>query len=466
MDISVSKDAIKDISLDVVKAIAHKLKDPIVVKNIVLDPENINPNSTFQFPFWDDLSLAAGFPSLLLFFAELDDLYPEENWDQISHQYVLKIKESIERQGVSSHGFSLFSGLTGICFAIQRASRKGTRYQKLLQILQTRLIEGFRKTHLEPLNESLKHSKPCHPSQYELIQGISGIGLYSLYNKNLDSFYLMTKEILRLLVALCRPITIEGHTVPGWYLPNEFLFNKFDKQAFPKGNFNLGLSHGIPGVLTLLSLALLQGIEVEGQKEAIELIVSWIQSKRKNNNGMVYWGHCIKFEDEIKKNESNSENRSHTQNREAWCYGTPGVAQSIFLSGKALNNQELQQYAIDSLISIFQRPSHEWLLPGPTLCHGISGLFAITNYLAKAAGSHILNEKAQDLYENVLEHYHPDYPLGFKDYDPGKQGEYVQIERAGLLEGTSGVLLALLSANNPILSLYLPFGMETEIAIN
>ena len=98
--------------------------------------------------------------------------------------------------------------------------------------------------YLIPLKHNLKNSLPSHPYLYNLIQGIPGIGVYSLNNIFLFSFLNLTKTILRLLINLTKPIKIEKRMAPGWYVPCSFLHLEEEKTRYAKGNFNLGLSHG------------------------------------------------------------------------------------------------------------------------------------------------------------------------------------------------------------------------------
>ena len=92
-------------SMDLVKEIALRLKDPIIVQKKVL---SANGNDLSN---WSPLTLSHGYPGLVVLFGTLDCLYPTEGWDLIAHSYVVKIIEMIEVSGVSD--LSLFSGLTG-----------------------------------------------------------------------------------------------------------------------------------------------------------------------------------------------------------------------------------------------------------------------------------------------------------------------------------------------------------------
>ena len=88
MDINLSPAS----TIDLVKAIADMMRDPVRVKQIILDPANHNPDPSYpDMPkiHWSDLSLTGGYPGVLPLFAELDQRFPNEKWDEAIHAYVL-----------------------------------------------------------------------------------------------------------------------------------------------------------------------------------------------------------------------------------------------------------------------------------------------------------------------------------------------------------------------------------------
>lgn len=438
--------------LDVIKEISTRMKDPDLVKSIVTNPSNRNPNPIYNdFEHrWSDLCIAGGYPATLLLFSELDRLFPDEKWDAASHAHVLKIKESIETNGI--HSTSLYAGLTGTCFAIQQSSRGETRYQRLLNTLNSHLLEMIKKTYLIPLNECFEKKEPVPISLYDIIEGLSGVGVYCLQRIQEPAFLEITKEILMGLVKLTEPIKVEGKWVPGWHVPSRLQFLDTDKERFPKGNFNLGLAHGIPGVLALLSIASLHGIQVEGQQQAILRMAEWIQKHRRENEKGFFWETVIPFEDEGKI----IKNPPYT-GRDAWCYGTPGVASSMYLAGRALKSEEIKKLSLETFRCVFNRTVEEWHLPGPTFCHGISGLLLITHSLAQQTGEQDLKVHVRTLTKTLYDYHQPDAPFGFHNYEPTKDGSFAKINKMDILEGAVGILLTLLTVENSVSWWHAPF---------
>lgn len=437
-------------TIDLVKEIADKMRDPLWVKQRVLDPNNQKLDPAETELYWSDLSIAGGYPGVIPLFAELDSRFPEEKWDEAAHAYVLKIKESIEQSSIRY--YSLYGGLAGTCWSLYQASRQGSRYNKLLATLNGHLLNKVQNNYIIPLKENIAKERPSDPSLYELIQGLAGIGVYGLSHRSDPHLADMTRQILRILVDLTKPIHWEGRSVPGWYVPVDFLSNEGDKKHYPKGNFNLGLSHGITGILALLSIAVLRGFSVEGQLEAIERVSFWLKERRRMYKDTYFWEPCTSFENE----KSNQQNETFL-GRDAWCYGTPGVSRSLFLAGKALNSETLKQTALDSFRSVFSRSREEQFLPGPTFCHGIAGLLMITSLMARDTLAIDLQEKTETLQTLLLEYYQQENPFGFTDFSPVQNKRYSEINKAALLEGSSGVLLTLLSLKNSSTWWHAPF---------
>ena len=440
-----------------VKDIADRLRNSDKVKALVSHQDNHNPlpvDPAFSGDMWFDLPLAVGYPSLLLLFSELASQFPNENWETASHHTVLKIAGCLQGQNISQ--FSLYTGLAGVCYAIQKASGNGKHYRKLLDNLNNHLIQAIETHYLAPIRNNLNQGKPSPSRLYDLIQGITGIGIYLLENPSNPLFPETLERVLENLIKLSMPLKVDGKEVPGWYLPPELQVKS--KQQDSKGHCDIGLAHGISGVLGFLSLCSIRGIEIHGQKEAMQRIIQWLQQQRRDSKEGYFW-KTIQQEEDIQKKDA----REQFTGRDAWCYGTPGVAASLLLASKAMHDDALKTYAHASLLSVFNRSREQWFLPGPTMCHGISGLLLITQAAAKENACPVLTQKAEMLLDILLEYFNPEFPFGFKEYEPCSNGSFFQCDCSGLLNGASGVLLTLLSYKNKTDSRWhLPFLIHHE----
>ncbi|MGH2612297.1 MAG: lanthionine synthetase C family protein [Rhabdochlamydiaceae bacterium] len=399
---------------------------------------------------WYDLSLADGYPGLLILFATLERRgLLEKNDGSIAHQYVLKIKEALETQDFP--GISLFSGITGVCFAIQYASLEGRRYQRMLMQLHETLLRHIKTDYLQPLQENIRSNSHSSSLLFDTMQGVAGIGRYILENVQSQEFADTTALITETLIALSKPLVIDENTVPGWYLLRNDPVNIPDPDCCSRGNFNLGLAHGIPGVLAFLAIALLKGISVEGQKDAIQRISYWLMERSFIDSQAIRWDYNVSWDEEVLHKK-----KSLYPCKDAWCYGVPGIAGALLIAGKAIGDHKLQTFAKRAFLDIFIRSQKEWNLPGPALCHGIAGLLLTTYEMSKENGCEILIPKVVELEQILLSFYNENFHFGFKDLEFCRNGKLFQANHPGLLNGSTGILLTLLTLSDPSLKWHTP----------
>ena len=431
------------------------MKNPKDLDALVLDPSERNPDPFVPGSyFWNPLSLSDGYPGILLYFSTLQNkgLLKDKD-EQIVHSYVVKIIETIEAQGLSNN-LSLFTGVSGICFAIQSASMEGKRYGRFLNTLQIFLLNEIGSSYLEPLKKNIRFNRTSSSSFYDLIQGISGIGRYAIENLSDPRFSDLSVEIVKTLSAYIKPLNIDGQQVPGWFLSSTDVLNIHGKTNVSKGSFNLGLAHGVPGILSILSIAALKGVLVDGQREAIVTAADWLRKKCLFDNGTIRWPHSISWEDEFLQQSPSSHKGCY---RDAWCYGSPGVIRSLFLAGKALSDQDLKIFAAKAFRDIFFRTRQDWYLPGPSICHGLAGLLLITKEMAQEKECTGFFSNIDMLTQLLISDYNRDYPFGFKDVEICRNGSYVKLNKPGLLEGAVGVMLTLLTLKDFKSKWQLPF---------
>ncbi|MBY0501372.1 MAG: lanthionine synthetase C family protein [Alphaproteobacteria bacterium] len=415
-----------------------------------------NPDYIYTFmqdPLCDPLSLAEGYPGLLILFVILYQRgMLAESKEKLIHPYILKIKEAAEN--TTSLNLSLFSGIAGICFALKFAVTIEGRYGRLLETLNTILLNHMEQAYFNPLMESIKQNQSRVSGHYDVIQGISGVGYYALSNMQNPLFKDLSQKILNVLVALCKPFPREGITIPGWHVTKDDPLNKNYYLSTPEGNFNLGFSHGVPGILGLLSAAALKGVVVKGQKETIQILSEWVCKKSfKDAKDAIRWSHSVSWKEEL----SDKLFLPKEPSQDGWCYGVPGVARSLFLAGRVLEDKNLKDYALKAFQGIFTRSPADWKLHGPAVCHGISGLLLLTFIMAQETRCLYLTSQVSYLQEILLSHYKPDSSFGFQDIEYGPQGEHIAVDKPGFMNGTAGILLTLLTLTGPVSDWHLPF---------
>lgn len=437
----------------ILQHLLHQLKDPLEVKASANDQVQAYENPYFQSPqqYWSDLALAGGYPSILLLLTVLQKKgLLIDDQEKLIHRYVLAIKKSIEDAAITN--LSLFGGLTGVCFAIQQVSLEGNRYARMLQTMNSYLINRVRCEYIEPLQEKVQQRTPISSYLYDVISGISGIGRYFLEDLSQPHFQEISQEIAQVLVDMCDEVSIHGKKVHGWYLSSNDPINWDLKNSSSLGNFNLGLAHGVTGILAFLSSALLRGVHVERQKETIQKIATWIQKKSFYYDSSIQWPDKISWEEEVENKPSEK-----MRYKNAWCYGTPGISRALFLAGKALEDNELIKFALEAYYSISQGDPSDWLPISPSLCHGVAGLLLITKEMAIESECKDLLPMLKELDTRLISKYSSEFPFGFQDVEFDQSGTPIYLNKIGLLDGSVGILLTLLTINDSDSKWHTPF---------
>lgn len=217
--------------MECIRNIAKKLADYNEMLPILQDPYNCQNFKEKKLPVYDENSLSHGLPAVCMLFAELSELYPNEDWDMMAHQYLYKIQKGIEENKVAD--LSMFSGYAGIGLAVECLSKKGTRYQRL-----KKFINGYMQDTFPGFMDTLSKSDFCFMRDYDVISGLSGILGYTIWQEELRE---VNKRIGEYLVKRCQYIQYGQHVLPGFYIPQKYQFLEEDREHFPQGNFNLGI---------------------------------------------------------------------------------------------------------------------------------------------------------------------------------------------------------------------------------
>lgn len=274
---------------------------------------------------------------------------------------------------------------------------------------------------------------------YDTIQGLSGILNYMLINDlNKTCFMKQIKDILRYFVKLSKKYNYKKFDVPYWHISAKNLFLQEERDIFPDGVINLGVSHGISGPLIVMSKAFNSNIQVSGLREAIlsisELLTSNLDTKHKN------WPSMI----DIRK--LNNKKTIFEDSRDAWCYGRPGVAYSLLKASQALKNKKILNIACETMEAAIDS---EIGLISPTFCHGYIGVSYIYKKFYENTKIEAFNLESKRLMNETISFYDEKLPFGFPNWEHNtndqNQQEMKMINTIGILDGVTGVLLPILS---------------------
>lgn len=416
-----------------IKDIAAPLIDPAFVREKTEETlqRHNDPN---LFPIFSaDHTLSSGFPGLCLLFHELSVLDQHENWTLAAHQHFAFFNQQVREKKLKLP-LSLWTGVTGIGLTALAISEGGQHYQGFMTSINrqiTALLPGVIQQAIKNLEQGVQ------VTDYDTVRGLTGIGRYLLFFKDRPLCLEGLKEILAYFVKLTEEKRVGQRSIPGWYVPtNE------TKEMYPNGFFDVGLSHGICGPLSLLSLCSTRGITVEGQEDAIKRIVNWLEEWTFSDaQGCSYWPEIVSFEEQIQQQEERKPRAN--QVNYSWCYGFPAIARALWLAGQALSDAALQKQALVSFQRLIELEQNA--LASPTVCHGYAGLLQIVTRMYEDSQEAFLAQVQEELIDRILEQYNQKLNFGFYTVE-GTEAARAYLDLPGLLNGFAGVALALLSS--------------------
>lgn len=361
--------------------------------------------------------------SVALVCAQLDRLQPDEGWDRLGHARLAAAVKAAERDGTP---LGLYDGVAGVGYAADRLAGGRARYGGLLGSVDE-LVAGVVGEH----RARLARARGFPVRDWDLVSGITGLGVYLLTRRAVPSARAALDQALATLVDLSGRADGE----PRWATPAEYLFEDMRPVA-PEGNVNCGLAHGVPGPLALMSLALLNGVEVDGQVAATRRTADWLAGRARPGRWGPDWPAAVPL----------GKGPAPRCARPGWCYGNAGIARALWLSGHALRQPELLGLAVQALRQALERQRAEGPLDSPTFCHGLAGLAQATLRIAADSGNEELSRHARDVCLELVERFDPEATLGYRDVTEASGGPRFEIDNPTVLTGAAGTALVLLAA--------------------
>jgi hypothetical protein len=326
------------------------------------------------------------------------------------------IRAMTEHLVTASASASLFHGAPAVAFVLHTGAHPA--YATMLAALDEH-INDLTALKLGAAHERIDRGELTRPSEYDLISGLTGLGLYHLVRHgSADSG--MTSAVLDYLVALSEPVCRHGESLPGWWSGTGPAGTP--DQAWPGGHLNLGMAHGIAGVLALLSGAMRAGIQVEGHAKAVRELCATFDRYRQGSSACPWWPAMISLT-EYKRGTASPQRQA----RPSWCYGTPGHARAQQLAGLALGDEERMRVAERALAGCVLDRQVTGLLTDASLCHGWAGVVqALWRATSDALSPQPLRTALREAQQGMEDHLARAGPPA----------------SAALLEGTSGIMLA------------------------
>lgn len=363
----------------------------------------------------DHPSYANGNAGIAVFFGYLAVERGEQRLADLADQ---KLSQAIDALSEGSLDVGFFSGFTGIAWTSRH-----------LEELLTGEVRPERNEEVDRfLAEVLR--VPSWRGYYDLIYGLVGIGSYALDHADRGTAAALLMAVLERLEELAE----EEEEGLAWTTRPELIRRESMRQLHPAGYRDLGMAHGISGVIGLLARAVDSGLAPEAAPRLLRGAVPWLLSCRRPADG----GSAF----------PDLDSRREESCRSAWCYGDPGVASALFAAGRALGEAGWEREALAVALHDCARPLAGTGVVDPCICHGAAGLGHVYNRLYQARGEEKLGAAARSWFERTLDMRRPGAGIaGYAGWWP--ESEEWRAE-PGLLTGVAGIGLALLAAISPV----------------
>jgi hypothetical protein len=270
--------------------------------------------------------------------------------------------------------------------------------------------------------------------QYDLVSGAVGLGVYGLERLPAQSAAALLDAVTRDLSAQVVQET-EGTT---WRRRHEWLAAE-QRAVCPHGCFDLGIAHGVPGILLLLAAMRARGIQDPLIDEMLDSGTRWLIAQR------LPPGKRSAFPS-ITGGEGKPE-----PSRLAWCYGDLGISFALLRAAHSLGRPEWREAATELARAAAERPFKSSSVLDTGLCHGAAGVAHLFNRLYQETGNTLLKDAAERWFEQLLDMRQPGRGVaGFSAWLMGVDGTTEYFADPGFLMGAAGVALALTAATSSV----------------
>ena len=358
--------------------------------------------------------VAGGSAGLALFYAYLGAATGNDEWTALAQRL---IESSIDAVAERPLHPDLYEGFSGIAWAAGH----------LRGMLFDDDDDDEEEDDDDPIGQSVLQllSRPelFKRGDFDLIGGLCGYGVYAFDALPRPSARRSLEELAQRLAEIGEPVGESGFS---WWSPPDHI-PEWELEHSPNGKFNLGVSHGVAGVLAVLGLC--AGTEAMSgeQRSMLDRAVNWLLEQKQEGKSWSF-PHAV------------IDGKPSRRERMAWCYGDPGIAAALFATARHCRNERWEAAALDVARTAARRPMDDSGIKDAGICHGASGLAHLFNRMHQASGDPLLAEAAEAWYRYAIDLQQPGSGIG--GYEFYVNMEWFPITR--FLDGAAGVGLALL----------------------
>jgi hypothetical protein len=356
-------------------------------------------------------SLGSGAPGLAVFFAYLDRVRPGCGHAERAER-LLDI--AFDAAAARPLDMTLFAGFPGVAWASEHLA--GDADEDANQEIDAALIELL--------------SRSPWRGDHDLILGLAGLAVYALERLRHPSARRCLELILDRLdeTAERQGGRATWKTAP-WLLPQTI------RQAFPDGYYNVGVAHGVPGVVAILARMSAAGIGGGRAHRLYREAAAWVLECRLDGGaGQARFPYHV------------GPGISAQPGRFAWCYGDPGVAAALLAAARAAGDPGLEESALEVARRAAAEPSTRRDVVDAAICHGAAGVGHLFNRIHQTTGDEAFAGAARRWFARALDMRLPGEGVaGFASWT-GSERDGTRSADPGLCNGAAGIGLALLGA--------------------
>jgi class I lanthipeptide synthase len=367
----------------------------------------------------DAASLASGDAGLALFFAYLARSGLTSHGPERAEHFLDRAQAALATADMTP---SLYMGFTGIAWATEH--------------LNTHILDSIDDDPNGAIDEALQEYVTRSPwtDDFDLVSGLVGIGVYALERLTRPSGRALLELVIDRLDESAER-TAEGIT----WQTSPALLPPWQRDRCPEGEYNLGVAHGVPGVIALLGHACTAGVARATTERMLEQAVEWLLAQQ------LPAGSGSRFASSIVAGMAPVPSRS------AWCYGDPGIAAALLSAARGVERFEWEREAVGVARAAANRRPDATRVRDAGLCHGATGLAHVFNRISQTTQDSPLADAARSWFARALDMQRPGQGIGgFTALCPAEDGTESWVADPGILTGAAGVGLALLAAITPI----------------
>jgi len=313
------------------------------------------------------------------------------------------------RARTNHHGASLFNGFVGLAWVVE-------------------FLVGNPDTPADAdpnawVDETIEPYLSAAKGPYDLVSGLVGIGVYALERMPRPSGQRLVALVVKNLAETARR---KSPGVAWWSDP---------KWGTSGAGWNLGLAHGVPGVISFLGRVVgskVDSLTTEKARRLLDSAVEWVLAQELSDE----------FEGSFAYRASPRKAPAFL----AWCYGDPGVAAALLVAAKGTASVSLEKAAMRVALRAAGRTFESSKISDPGLCHGAAGVAHIFHRMYMTTGEMFLADAARRWFDRALAMRGSRGFAGFSLQGKDKTGRKLWRVDPSFLTGGAGIALALASA--------------------